>query len=205
MSYVVAQLSKRGRSFHALRRIFEKLKDASVMTGWEPETICLPSDNFPIRLLKSFHWPFTDGRGSQIKKYYLLNPAPVATGKLSVLFSELSLNYYSFLLTITKKETEQETNHSSSIESPRFLPFSFEELQKRSLLRRNSTDFTLNGLCDPLAYEEGFLEGFLNFRGIKLSEAQGDFRKECLILVYASTLPTDTLLIIKFLIFLWVC
>lgn len=79
---------------------------------------------------------------------------------LLVLFSELSLNYGSFLLTTTKKETLQETNHSLSIESPRFLLFSFEKLQKRSLLRRNCTEVGLSGLCDPLTYCEGFFEEF---------------------------------------------
>lgn len=79
---------------------------------------------------------------------------------LSVLFSELSLNYRFFLLTITKKETEQETNHGSSVESPRFLQLSFEELQKRSLLRRNCTEVVLSSLCDPLRYWEGFFRNF---------------------------------------------
>lgn len=104
----------------------------------------------PIRLLKSFHWPFTDGRVFLIQSYTFWNWRRPKPALLSVLFSELSLNYLSFLLTITKKETEQETNHSSSIESPRFLPFSFEELQNRSLLRRNCTDDEKTKLCGPL-------------------------------------------------------
>lgn len=161
MSHVVGQLLKRGRSFQALRRIFEKLKDASEMTGWEPEKICLFSDNFPIRLSKSFHWPFTDGRKFLIKRFTFWNWGRPKPALLSVLFSELSLNYYSFLLTITKKGTEQETNLGSSIESPRFLLFSFEELQKRSLLRRNCTEVGFSGLCDPLMYWKGFLTTLL--------------------------------------------
>lgn len=79
---------------------------------------------------------------------------------LSVLLSELSLNYRFFLLTTAKKETEQETNHSASIESPRFLPFSFEELWKRSLLRRNCIEVVLSGLCAPLRFWRDFLEIF---------------------------------------------
>lgn len=67
MSHVVMQLLKRGRSFQALRKIFEKLKDASELIGWEPEMFILFSDNFPIRLLKSFIWLFTDGREFLIK------------------------------------------------------------------------------------------------------------------------------------------
>lgn len=49
----------------------------------------------------------------------------------------------------------------------------------------------------------GIFEEVLNFWEIKLFEAQGELRNESLILVYASTLPTDTLLIINFLVFLW--
>ena len=59
-----------------------------------------------------------------------------------------------------KKEPEQETHYGSSVESPRFLPFSFEELQKRSLLRRNCTEVGLSGLCAPLTHCEGFLRKF---------------------------------------------
>lgn len=116
--------------------------------------------------------------------------------------SELSLNCRFFLLTIKKKESEQETNHSSSIESPRFLPFSFEELQKRSLLGRNCTEVGWSGLCDPLRFWKRFFEVFLNFREVKPFEAQGEFRGEDLILVYASTLPMDTVPIINFLVLL---
>lgn len=43
-----------------------------------------------------------------------------------------------------------------------------------------------------------------NFREIKPFEAQGEFRGENLILNYASTLPTDTLPIINFLVLLGV-
>lgn len=117
-------------------------------------------DNFPTRLFRSFNWPFTNGREFKFKSFTFWNWRRPKPAPLSVLFSELSLNYRFFLLTIAKKETEQETNHSSSIESLRFLLFSFEELQKRFLLRRNSTDFTLKGLCDPFAYEEDFFRGF---------------------------------------------
>lgn len=67
MSHVVMQLLKRGRSFQALRKIFEKLKDASELIGWEPEMFILFPDNFPIRLFRSFNWPFTDGREFLIK------------------------------------------------------------------------------------------------------------------------------------------
>lgn len=41
MSHVVMQLLKRGRSFQALRKILEKLKDASELIGWEPEMFFL--------------------------------------------------------------------------------------------------------------------------------------------------------------------
>lgn len=58
MSHVVMQLLKRGRSFQALRKIFEKLKDASELIGWEPEMFILFSDNFPIRPLRSFKLTF---------------------------------------------------------------------------------------------------------------------------------------------------
>lgn len=118
------------------------------------------------------------------------------------MFFELSLNYLSFLLTITKKETEQETNYGSSVEVPRFHSLSFEELQKHSLLRRNCTGFSLVGICASLAFKAGFLKEFLNSQENKLAETQGEFRKESLILVYASTLPTDTLLKINFLVLL---
>lgn len=69
MSHVVMQLLKRGRSFQALRKIFEELKDASEMIGWEPEKFYLFSDNFPIRLFRSFSWPFTDGREFECKSF----------------------------------------------------------------------------------------------------------------------------------------
>lgn len=69
MSHVVMQLLKRGRSFQALRKILEKLKDASELIGWEPEMFFLFSDNFPIRLLRSFNWPFSDGRESKFKSF----------------------------------------------------------------------------------------------------------------------------------------
>lgn len=49
----------------------------------------------------------------------------------------------------------------------------------------------------------GIFEEFLKFREIKPSEAQGEFERERLILVYASTLPMDTLPIIIFFVFLW--
>lgn len=45
----------------------------------------------------------------------------------------------------------------------------------------------------PFEVFEGIFEKFLNFREIKLIEAQGEYREESLILVYASSLPTDTL------------
>ncbi|EGG52392.1 conserved domain protein [Parasutterella excrementihominis YIT 11859] len=93
------------------------------------------------------------------------------------MFSELALNFRFFLLTIKKKESEQETNHGSSIESPRFLLLFFEELQKRSLLRRNCTGVGLSGLCSPLMYWEGFFEEFLNFRDIKVFGAEGGFEE----------------------------
>lgn len=67
MSHVVMQLLKRGRSFQALRKIFENLKDASETIGWEPEKFILFPDNFPIRLLSPFNWTFTDGRESKFK------------------------------------------------------------------------------------------------------------------------------------------
>lgn len=67
MRHVVMQLQKRGRSFLALRKILEKLKDASELIGWEPEMFILFSDNFPIRLFRSFNWPFTDGQEFLIK------------------------------------------------------------------------------------------------------------------------------------------
>lgn len=44
----------------------------------------------------------------------------------------------------------------------------------------------------PFEVLGGIFSGSLNFREIKTSEAQGEFRGESLILVYASTLPTDT-------------
>jgi hypothetical protein len=40
---------------------------------------------------------------------------------------------------------------------------------------------------------EGIFEKFLNFGEVKPFEAQGELGNESLILVYASTLPTDTL------------
>ena len=69
MIHVVMQLLKRGRSFLALRIIFEKLKDASELIGWEPEKFYLFPDNFPIRLVRSFKWPFTDGREFLTKSF----------------------------------------------------------------------------------------------------------------------------------------
>ena len=45
----------------------------------------------------------------------------------------------------------------------------------------------------PFEVLGGIIEEVLNFREIKLFEAQGELREESLILVYASTLPTDTL------------
>lgn len=45
----------------------------------------------------------------------------------------------------------------------------------------------------PFSIKGGIFEKFLNFREIKPIEAQGEFREESLILVYASSLPTDTL------------
>lgn len=45
----------------------------------------------------------------------------------------------------------------------------------------------------PFEVLGGIFWGFLNFQEIKLFEAQGEFRKESLMLGYASTLPTDTL------------
>jgi hypothetical protein len=39
----------------------------------------------------------------------------------------------------------------------------------------------------------GIFDDSLNFREIKLYEAQGEFREEKLILIYALTLPMDTL------------
>ena len=59
---------------------------------------------------------------------------------------------------------------------------------------RNCTDDDMSGLCDPLTYWEGFFLSFLTFREIKLSEAQGEFGKRCLILVYASILLMNTFL-----------
>lgn len=50
----------------------------------------------------------------------------------------------------------------------------------------------------------GIFEEVLNLWEIKLFEAQGELRNESLILVYASTLPTDTLPIINFLVLLWI-
>lgn len=45
----------------------------------------------------------------------------------------------------------------------------------------------------PFEVLGGIFEEFLKFREIKPFEAQGEFRSESWILVYASTLPTDTL------------
>lgn len=154
------QLLRRANSTQALRRIFEKLKDASELIGWEPEKFILFPDNFPIHLLKSFNRLFANGREFKFKSFTFWIRRRSQPAKLTVLFSELLLNYRFFLLTITKKGTEQVTNQSSSIESPRCLPFSFEELQKRSLLRRNCTEVGLSGLCDPLKFWEGFLKNF---------------------------------------------
>ena len=81
MSHVVAQLLKRGRSLLALRRIFEKLKDASDVIRKRALEIRRDfKDNFPTRLLRPFDWPFTNGREFKFKKFCLLNLAPVATG-----------------------------------------------------------------------------------------------------------------------------
>lgn len=56
MSHVVMQLLKRGRSFQALRIIFEKLKDASDVIRKRALEIRRDfKDNFPIRLFKSFN------------------------------------------------------------------------------------------------------------------------------------------------------
>lgn len=191
------QLLRRANSTQALRRIFEKLKDASELIGWEPEKFILFPDNFPIHLLKSFNRLFANGREFKFKSFTFWIRRRSQPAKLTVLFSELSLDYCSFLLTITKKETEQETNHSSSIESPRFLTFSFEELQKRSLLRRNSTEVDFRGLCDPLRYWEGFLMILWIFKRLRVFEAQGEFREESLTLIYALTLPINTFLAIN--------
>lgn len=86
-------------------------------------------------------------------------------------------NFCFFLLTSTKKETEQETNDSSSIESLRFRPFSFEEPQKRFLLRRNCTEVVLIGLCGPSTYNLWFLVGFLVIWIIKNREVLGRLRR----------------------------
>lgn len=70
MSYVVMQLLKRGRSFQALRIIFDKLKDASELTGRRALEIRRDlQDNFPIRLLRPFNWPFTNGREFKFKSF----------------------------------------------------------------------------------------------------------------------------------------
>ena len=45
----------------------------------------------------------------------------------------------------------------------------------------------------PFDVLEGIFKDSLNFREIKPFEAQGEFREESLISVYASTLLTDTL------------
>lgn len=56
MSNVVMQILKRGRSFQALRKIFEKLKDASEMIGKRALEIRRDlQDNFPTRLFRSFN------------------------------------------------------------------------------------------------------------------------------------------------------
>ena len=60
----------------------------------------------------------------------------------------------------------------------------------------------MSSLCDPFTKKEGFLRNFFNFGEIKPFEAQGEFRGGSLILIYASTLPTDTLPIINFLVLL---
>lgn len=49
----------------------------------------------------------------------------------------------------------------------------------------------------PFSIKGGIFEVIFEFREIKPPEAQGEFRGESLILFYASTLPTDTLPIIK--------
>lgn len=50
----------------------------------------------------------------------------------------------------------------------------------------------------------GIFDDSITFQEIKPFEAQGEFREVSLILVYASTLPTDTLPIMNFLVLLWV-
>ena len=128
MSHVVMQLLKRGRSFHALRIIFEKLKDASEMIGWEPEKFFHFSDNVPIRPFRSFNWPFTDGQEFLIKSFTFWIWRRSQPALPSVLFFELSLNCWFFLLTIIKKrESEQKTDHRSSID---FLEFFFGSFSK---------------------------------------------------------------------------
>mgnify|MGYP006877864086 FL=1 len=114
---------RRANSTQALRRIFEKLKDASELIGWEPEKFILFSDNFPIRLFRSFNWPFTNGREFKFKSFTFWIWRRSQPALPSVLFFELSLNCWFFLLTIIKKrESEQKTDHRSSID---FLEFFF--------------------------------------------------------------------------------
>lgn len=57
----------------------------------------------------------------------------------------------------------------------------------------------------PFGVFGGIFKQILNFLEIELVEAQGEFREKKIILVYASTLPTDTLLKINFLVLLWDC
>ena len=54
----------------------------------------------------------------------------------------------------------------------------------------------------PFEVLGGIFDDSLNFREIKLYEAQGEFREESLTLIYASTLPMDTLPIINSLVLL---
>lgn len=54
----------------------------------------------------------------------------------------------------------------------------------------------------PFEVLGGIFEEFLNLREIKPFEVQGEYGGESLILVYASTLPTDTFPIKNFLVLL---
>lgn len=132
-------------------KMLRKWSDESLKSSSISQTI------FRSVCLGLLNWPFTDGQEFLIKSFTFWIRRRCNRLNSRSLFSELPLNSRFFLLTIKKKESKQETNRSSSIESPRFLPFSFEELQKRSLLRRNCTEVGFCGLCTPLMYWEGFL------------------------------------------------